>query len=106
MLDNAEAMKMYGNNMFNARSENILVKKSAWYPFRKNRCLLVATGIFEHRKINGWKKKVPYFVRLENRKLLLVPSLYNFAEKADVETGEITGTFALITRPANELMAN
>jgi putative SOS response-associated peptidase YedK len=105
MAMNPEAMKMYANNMFNARSENILVKKSAWYPLRKNRCLLVASGIYEHRKIEGWKKKAPYFVHLAGKKTLLIPSIYNFVEMPDPETGELTGTFALITRDANTLMA-
>src|SRR5215831_19563108 len=70
MVTNPEAMKMYANNMFNARAENILVKKSTWYPLRKNRCLLIASGIYEHRKIEGWKKKAPYFVHLADRKTL------------------------------------
>jgi putative SOS response-associated peptidase YedK len=106
MLDNPEAMKKYGNNMFNARSEEILNPKSTWYRIRKQRCLIDVTGIYEHRAIVGWKKKVPYIVRLSNRKRLLIPALYNFPEKPNPETGEITGTFAMITLTANELMKN
>ncbi|SEO18638.1 SOS response associated peptidase (SRAP), partial [bacterium A37T11] len=49
-------------NMVNARSERILEdKRSMWYRLRKNRCLIPVSGTFEHRHINGWKKKVPYF---------------------------------------------
>src|SRR5690606_35709163 len=49
--------------MINAQSERILNdKNSYWYRLRNHRCLIPLTGIFEHRKIAGWKKKVPYFV--------------------------------------------
>ena len=50
-------------NMLNARSERILDDKTSyWYKIRNRRCLIPLSGIYEHRGIKGWKKKVPYVV--------------------------------------------
>src|SRR5438067_11334613 len=92
--------------MCNAQSEKIIGDpKSYWNRIKENRCLLPVTGIFEHREIKGWKNKVPYHVQLKDRKLFCIPGLYHYPHRADVETGEIIGTYTLITRGANSLMA-
>jgi putative SOS response-associated peptidase YedK len=88
-------------SVWNAQSERILKDKhSYWYKIRHNRCLIPLTGIFEHREIKGWKKKVPYHVWLGDRKLFCVPGLY------DEPNSHSNGlyTFTLITRQANSLM--
>ena len=36
--------------------------------------------------------------------MFCLPGLYHYPNRANVETGEITGTFTLITRPANKIM--
>lgn len=127
MLKNAINFFKYGNNMYNARAENILDPKSTWYKIRQNRCLIVTDGIYEHRKIIGWKNKVPYFIRLQSKKPMLIPAIYNYLDitKEDIavikatgdtkfleainkiiniETGELLGTYAMITVHANEKM--
>ncbi len=49
--------------MLNARSERILGDTSSyWFKIRNRRCLIPVTGIFEHRKVTGITKKVPYFI--------------------------------------------
>lgn len=49
--------------MLNARSERILGDTSSyWFKIRNRRCLIPVTGIFEHRKVTGLTKKVPYFI--------------------------------------------
>lgn len=49
--------------MLNARSERILGDSSSyWFKIRNRRCLIPVTGIFEHRKVTGITKKVPYFI--------------------------------------------
>lgn len=105
-MDTPEKIKKGRSFMCNARSEKIIGdKKSFWWRIRKNRCLIPMTGTYEHREIKGWKNKVPYFVRLKDRELFCIPGLYYYNEKnADVETGEIKGTYSLITRPANSVM--
>jgi putative SOS response-associated peptidase YedK len=95
--------------MLNARSERILEDtKSYWYKIRNRRCLIPVNGMYEHRAIKGWKKKVPYFIRLKDQPMLFLPGLYSVADLPDLETGEIVKryTFTLITRFANAVMVN
>lgn len=93
--------------MLNARSERILGDTSSyWYKIRNRRCLIPVTGIFEHRKIEKWTKKVPYFIHQKNQDLFFLPGLYSVAELPNKETGELEKrwSYTLITRAANELM--
>lgn len=93
--------------MINIRSERIWEdKRSYWYRMRHQHCLIPVTGTFEHRKIPGWSKKVPYWIGQQDREVFFVPGLYQYHETVDIDTGEIKriGSFGLITRSANELM--
>lgn len=97
------------NGMLNIRAERILDdSKSYWHKIRNRRCLIPVTGIFEHREIKGWKKKVPYLVKPKGDSIFFLPGLYSVAELPDKETGEMVKrwTFGLITRAANSLMKN
>ena len=106
-LNTPEKIKKGRSSMCNARSEKIIEdKKSYWHRIRKKRCLIPVTGIFEHREVKSFRNKIPYFVKLKERQLFCLPGLYHYPQhRADVETGEITGTFTLITRAANAVMA-
>ena len=103
-MNSPEKIKQYRSSMVNARSEKMFDKTSVWYRLRKQRCLVPVTGIYEHRKIKGWKNKVPYHVKLSNRNLFFLPGFYNYAPIPECETGELKGTFTFLTRTANELM--
>ena len=104
-MNTPEKIKDYRNSMANARSEKILHdKRSVWHRIRKNRCLVFTTGFFEHHDA-GLKKKVPYFIRIKGEPVFCFAGLYNYSPMPDMETGEMTGTFAIITRDANSLMA-
>ncbi|MBS1640683.1 MAG: SOS response-associated peptidase [Bacteroidetes bacterium] len=95
-------------SMLNARSERILDDKTSyWNKIRNRRCLIPVSGIYEHRAIKGWKKKVPYFISIKDEQLFFLPGLYSVVEFTDKETGEIIKkyTYTLITRKANEVMA-
>lgn len=96
--------------MLNIRSERVLDDaKSYWYKIRNRRCLIPVTGIYEHREVRGWKKKVPYMVKpKEQEGVFFLPGLYSVAELPDVETGEVIKhfTFGLMTRAANSVMRN
>ncbi|MHA4845910.1 SOS response-associated peptidase [Flavitalea antarctica] len=95
------------NTMLNARSERILEdNKSYWFKIRNRRCLIPVSGIYEHREIPGWKKKVPYFIQLQQQPVFFLPGLYSVAELPDLETGEMVKryTYTLITRNANSVM--
>jgi putative SOS response-associated peptidase YedK len=94
-------------SMLNTRSERILGdEKSYWYKIRNRRCLIPVTGFYEHRAIEGWKKKLPYFLHLKDQSLFFLPGLYSIVDLPDQQTGEMIKrfTFSLITREANSLM--
>jgi putative SOS response-associated peptidase YedK len=94
--------------MINIRSERILDdQRSYWYRIREQHCLIPVTGTYEHRKIAGWSKKVPYWIGQEGREVFFMPGLYQIHQQIDKDTGEIVQhrSFGLITRSANELMA-
>ncbi|WP_018611558.1 SOS response-associated peptidase [Segetibacter koreensis] len=103
-MNTPELIKKYRIQMANARYENILEKKSAWYRIRKQRCLVVLEGFFEHREVKGITNKIPYYVKLTHRSHMLIPGFFNYSPLPDVESGEMKGTFSIITRPANDLM--
>jgi putative SOS response-associated peptidase YedK len=112
--------------MLNARSERILGDtNSYWFKIRNRRCLIPVTGIFEHRKVTGITKKVPYFIYQKTNNTdssnhnppnlstphiqpasFFLPGLYSVAELPNLQTGELEKrwTFTLITRAANSLM--
>ena len=94
-------------SMLNARSERILDDpKSYWHKIRNRRCLIPLNAFYEHRKVEGLKKKVPYIISLKDQPMMFLPGLYSVAKMAD-ENGELqeVWTFTLITRMANKLMA-
>jgi putative SOS response-associated peptidase YedK len=94
-------------SMLNARSERILDdNKSYWHKIRNRRCLVPLNGFYEHRKVAGFKNKIPYFITLKDQSLFFLPGLYSVAEVVDKATGELISTwsYSLITRSANSLM--
>jgi len=103
-MNTSEKIKQYRSSMANARSEKIIDdKKSIWHRLRNNRCLVFTTGFFEHRDI-GTKKKLPYFIKIKNQEIFCFAGLYNYSPIPNMETGEMVGTFTIITQPANALM--
>ena len=93
MVNNQGLLKKYGNQLFNARAEKVLLPGSTWNSLLNNRCLLVADGIYEHQEVPGRKNKLPYYIQLETKEPLLIPGLFN----------PRTNSFAIITRQGNEL---
>jgi putative SOS response-associated peptidase YedK len=93
--------------MLNARSERILDDpKSYWNKIRNRRCLIPVTAFYEHRQVDGLKKKVPYIISVKDEPILLMPGLYSVVKLPDSQ-GELqeVWTFTLITRKANKVMA-
>lgn len=100
-----ELVKKNRQWMCNAQSEKIVGdKKSYWRRIRKNRCLIPVRAFFEHRDVKGMKNKIPYAIRLNNRPVFALLGLYAYSPIPDVETGEVKGTFTVITRKANRIM--
>ena len=104
-MNTPEKVKDYRMSMANARSEKLISdKRSVWHRLRRQRCLVFTTGFFEHFDA-GLKKKVPYFIRKKDEPIFCFAGLYNYSPIPDPETGEIKGTFAIVTRTANALIA-
>ena len=106
-IQDPKAQEDRRRNMINIRSERILTdSKSYWHRLRNQRCLIPVTGTYEHRKINGWKKKVPYHIAEKDRSLYFVPGLYQWHETVDADAVvQRHGSFGMLTREANDLMA-
>jgi putative SOS response-associated peptidase YedK len=99
MQADADALKKYGNSMFNARGEKLLTTPSVWNKLINNRCLLIADGIYEHQQVDGYKKKIPHYISLSSGAPMLLPCVF-----APALPGYTSATFAVVTGPANELM--
>lgn len=106
-MDTDEKIKKGRPFMCNATCEKMLHdNRSVWFRIRKNRCLIPATGFFEPHKEVWSNESLWFYIYRPDRKMFFLPGLYHYAShRPDVETGEVPGTFALITRPANDTMA-
>ncbi|MDZ4794606.1 MAG: SOS response-associated peptidase family protein [Bacteroidota bacterium] len=104
-MNTPEKIKEYRSSMANARSEKIINDpRSIWHKIRNQRCLIFTTGFFEHHDA-GLKKKIPYFIKVTGQPIFCFAGLYNYSPVPDKITGEMIGTFTVITRPANAVMA-
>lgn len=99
-------VKKQRGDLLNARSEKILTEKKLWHRLKSNRCLIPLTGIYEHRKVAGFKNKIPYHIRPKDQPIFFLPGLYNSGSILEPETGELVKhtTFTLLTRAANPIM--
>lgn len=104
MLDTPEKVKKQRQYYLNARSEKILEKGTMWNAIRHQRCLIAATGYFEHREVAGLKRKVPYHIHVKGRKVFFIAGLFAYSNSWDVDKPARIPTFTLITRSANEIL--
>ncbi|NIP37474.1 MAG: SOS response-associated peptidase [Candidatus Dadabacteria bacterium] len=88
-----------GYKMINARAETIDEKGSFKKPLKDKRCLVLTNGFYEWQKVDS-KTKIPYFVRLKNKKPFSFAGLWDHWEKE----GNDLYTFTIITTDANKLM--
>ncbi len=85
----------------NARAETVDTSPSFRNGFAKRRCLVLASGFFEWKKLG--KRKLPYAIaRVDERPLALAGVLENWKDPA---TGEWLRSCAIITTRANPLLA-
>lgn len=85
---------------FNARAETIRTSPLYKKLFVSQRCLVLATGFYEWKRVSE-KEKVPYFIHLTNEKLFAFAGLWD--EWKDAE-GHPMRTFTIITTEPNALM--
>ncbi|OJV13989.1 MAG: hypothetical protein BGO21_20495 [Dyadobacter sp. 50-39] len=94
--------------MADIQSERVLFDTRSYaHRIRQNRCLIPVTGTYEHRAIQGWAKKVPYYIWPKDRTMQFLPGLFQIIESIG-PAGEKrqSCSFGMLTRTANELMAN
>jgi len=98
----ADAMQLRTRTL-NAISEEAFEKPSFRDSIRKRRCLIPCTGFFEWRwGDSAGKVKYPYFIHADE---FLFSLAGIWSEWKDPESGEILGTYSVLTTTANPLMA-
>ena len=89
-------------NSLNARIET-LHEKPMFRQVLQNRCLVIATGFYEWQWLDEkGKNKQRYFLRLPDQEIYAFAGLWN--EWVDQNTGEIVGTYTIITTEAQGIM--
>jgi putative SOS response-associated peptidase YedK len=90
-----------GNSMINARQETLLEKRSFKGPLEKRRCLVIADGYYEWRRVTP-KEKHAFWITPKEGPLLLLAGLWETNQKA---TGELVRSCTIVTTAANNAMS-
>lgn len=88
-----------GAGMINARAETIFEKPSFKSLVKNSRCLIVADGFYEWKKIGS--KKQPYFIQLKSRETFGFAGLYTSWTSRD---GSEIHSCTIVTTTPNEQM--
>ena len=93
--------KLVWNKTINARGETLFEKPSFKRAAKNGRCIVIVDSFFEHHHFR--KKAFPYRIRFRDGEPILLAGI------ADVwvnrSTGEEIKSVAIVTTPANQLMA-
>lgn len=93
----------FRKNTLNARIET-LHEKPSFRPYLQNHCLILADGFYEWQWLDPkGTRKQKYLITTGDRQPFAFAGLWN--TWTDRSTGIILNTYAIITKPANELMA-
>lgn len=93
--------KSIANKMINARAETLHEKPAFRNLISKKRCLIFADGFYEWKRIEGSKKKIPYFIKMKTGEPFTFAGLWD--NWRSNENQLITSTVIITTEP-NELM--
>lgn len=88
-------------NMINARAETVAANGAYRTPFRKQRCLVLADGFYEWRKVGTGK--TPMRIVLKSREPFGFAGLWD--QWKDPATGQPVRSCTIITTEPNELMS-
>ena len=91
-----------GNRMINARSETVTEKPSFRAAFRRRRCLILADGFYEWKKVAGEKRKTPMYIRMASGQPFAFAGLWEFWQP---DTTPLLSCTILTTQP-NSLLAS
>ena len=95
-----------GNRLINARGETAATKNSFRSSFKKKRCIIPADGFYEWKKVEGLKKKQPYFIFRPDGEPYAFGGLWAEWSGPDANGDEVTLRSAtIITGSPNEKMA-
>ena len=97
----AKDLKM-GSKMLNARSETASSKPSFRSAFKKRRCLVLADGFYEWKKVGS--KKQPYWIQV-NESLFAMAGLWETWKDPSAD-GAIVETCTVLTTQANDAMSD
>ncbi len=84
-----------GYKMINARIESVHIKNSFKKSFKHNRCLILADGYYEWKKMG--KTKTPYLISKQSKEMFFFAGLYS---KHVDENDVVTFTTTIITKQA------
>jgi len=86
-----------GNSLANARADTVAIKPAFRSAFKKRRCLVIADGFYEWKKVNG---KTPYYFQLRGQGPFAFAGLWERWEKGEEPIESCT----LITTEANSVV--
>lgn len=89
-----------GARMFNARAETVADKPSFKSAFRRRRCLIVADGFYEWKKLAGGKQ--PHLIQRSDGGLMAFAGLW---ERWNGPSDDAIESCTIITTQPNELLA-
>jgi putative SOS response-associated peptidase YedK len=92
-----------GSRMINARGETLAEKPAFRAAFRRRRCLVLADGFYEWKKIPDSKSKTPMYIRLESGKPFAFAGLWEIWNSKD---GSTILSCTIITTEPNELVSD
>jgi putative SOS response-associated peptidase YedK len=90
-----------GNRMINARSETAREKPAFKNLLSRRRCLVLADGFYEWKKL-GPKGKQPYYFRLQSKEPFAFAGLW---DQWRPSTGDPLQTFTILTTQANDCVS-
>lgn len=88
-------------SLINAKSEEILEKRSYKTPFQKRRCIVPLSGFIEWKR-EGEGHKRPFAIHLKGQPILSVAGVWEHWESP--ENGEVVESFSILTTSANSFM--
>jgi len=92
-----------GNRLINARGETLAEKPSFRGSYKYKRCLILADGFYEWKKLPGTKTKIPHFIHMKNRQPFAFAGLWDEWHSPD---GSQVRSCTIITISPNEMMAS
>lgn len=97
-----------GSKLINARSETVASKPAFRSAYKKRRCLIGVDGFYEWAKVEGAKKKQPYYITRTDGELIVFGGLWerwNERDEEGDETGDVIRTCTIVTCTPNAEMS-